>query len=108
MVAKHRAITNGVTEAWHRVGCLSSTKPRRGVTALGGLPVYLDLVRPELPMFRYTWALAAEGMKRKGVLHREKTPFTWVPLPGGAKEKSDVPSAGNNGLRAGSLNLARP
>ena len=38
----------------------------------------------------------------------DKTPFTWVPLPGSAKERSDVPSAGNNGLRAGSLNLARP
>ena len=69
---------------------------------------YLNLVRPELPMFQYTWALAAESMKRKGVLHREKTQFTWVPLPGSAKERSDVPSAGNNGLRAGSLNLARP
>src|SRR4051812_24706782 len=25
---------------------------------------YLNLVRPELPMFQYIWALAAEGMKR--------------------------------------------
>jgi hypothetical protein len=41
---------------------------------------------------------AAQGPIRKGVLHREKTPFIWVPLPGGAKERSDVPSAGDNGL----------
>ena len=42
------------------------------------------------------------------MLHGEKTPFTWVPLPGSAEEQSDVPSAGNNGLRPGSLDLGRP
>jgi hypothetical protein len=31
-----------------------------------------------------------------------------VPLPGGAKERSDVPSAGDNGLRPGSLDPGRP
>ena len=45
---------------------------------------------------------------RQGVLHREKTPFTWVPLPGSAEEQSDVPSAGDNGLRPGSLDPGRP
>ena len=42
------------------------------------------------------------------MLHGEKTPFTWVLLPGSAEEQSDVPSAGNNGLRPGSLDLGRP
>jgi hypothetical protein len=42
------------------------------------------------------------------VLRREKTPFTWMPLPGSAEEQSDVPSAGDNGLRPGSLDLGRP
>ncbi len=71
-------------------------------------PAYAGAVRPESPMFQYTRALAAQGMKRKGVLHREKTPFTWVPLPGSAKERSDVPSAGDHGLRPGSLDPGRP
>ena len=71
-------------------------------------PAYIDWVRPESPMFHHTWAWVAQGPIRKGVLHREKTPFIWVPLPGGAKERSDVPSAGDNGLRPGSLDLGRP
>src|SRR3954452_21775261 len=54
--------------------------------------------------------LGAGGGRREkeGVLHGEKTPFTWVPLPGSAEEQSDVPSAGDNGLRPGSLDLGRP
>ena len=70
--------------------------------------MYARLVRPELPKAHHTWALAAQGLRRKRVLRREKTPFTWVPLPGGAEERSDVPSAGDNGLRPGSLDLGRP
>ena len=52
-----------------------------------------DLSRDGL---QHTEVIAAQGLIRKGALHREKTPFTWVPLPGSAKEQSDVPSAGDN------------
>ena len=34
------------------------------------------------------------------MLHGEKTPFTWVPLPGSAEEQSDVPSAGGQWAEA--------
>jgi hypothetical protein len=43
--------------------------------------------------------------KERSASQRE---FTWVPLPGGAKEQSDVLSAGDNGLRPGSLDPDRP
>ena len=72
------------------------------------LPAYISWVRPELLIYNHTLISAAQGPIRKGVLHREKTPFIWVPLPGGAKEQSDVPSAGDNGLRPGSLDPDRP
>ena len=71
-------------------------------------PAYIDWVRPELLIYNQILISAAQGPIRKGVLHREKTPFIWVPLPGGAKERSDVPSAGDNGLRPGSLDPDRP
>jgi hypothetical protein len=41
------------------------------------------------------------------VLHREKTPSIWVPLPGSAKEQSDVPSAGDNEDVSGSIDPER-
>ena len=69
---------------------------------------YVGAVRPELPDAHHTWGLAAERPEKEGVLHGEKTPFTWVPLPGSAEERSDVPSAGDNGLRPGSLDPGRP
>jgi hypothetical protein len=51
--------------------------------------------------------LRPQGLIRKGVLHREKTPSIWVPLPGSAKEQSDVPSAGDNEGVSGSIDPER-
>ena len=48
-----------------------------------------------------------QGLIRKGVLHREKTPSIWVPLPGSAKEQSGVPSAGDNEGVSGSIDPER-
>ena len=103
---------------WQDPGRRRSGSPRSGtvtrapedwpVCLIDAHPGYISWVRPELLIYNHTLISAAQGPIRKGVLHREKTPFIWVPLPGGAKERSDVPSAGDNGLRPGSLDPGRP